>query len=38
VVRARQRDIDIRFCGIGWFPYWEVTFQGERLSLEAYTP
>ena len=38
VVRARQRDIDIRFCGIGWFPFWEVAFEGERLSLAAYTP
>ncbi len=38
VVRARQRDIEIRFCGIVWFPYWETTFEGETLALEAYTP
>jgi hypothetical protein len=38
VIRARQRDIEIRFCGIGWFPRWEVTFEGEDISLNAYTP
>lgn len=40
VVRPRQQDVEIRFCGLAWFPYWEyrVETDRDRLSLPAYVP
>jgi hypothetical protein len=34
-IRAKRRDIAIRFCGLAWFPFWELS-SGELLP--AYVP
>lgn len=40
VVRPRQQDVEIRFCGLAWFPYWEYGAESDRdrLSFPAYVP
>lgn len=35
-VRAKRADIAIRFCGLVWFPFWEVIVGGDRRLLAAY--
>jgi hypothetical protein len=40
-VRAKRADIDVRFCGLAWFPFWAVSSaEGEREPhlLPAYVP
>ncbi|HQK15464.1 MAG TPA: DUF87 domain-containing protein [Anaerolineae bacterium] len=38
VVRANRNDIDVRFCGLAWFPFWEVLVGNETVFLPAYCP
>ncbi|MGC9394406.1 MAG: helicase HerA domain-containing protein [Anaerolineae bacterium] len=38
VVRAKRADIDVRFCGLAWFPFWEVLAGNETVLLPAYFP
>ncbi len=38
VVRANRPDIDVRFCGLAWFPFWEVLAGNETVLLPAYFP
>jgi len=38
VVRANRTDIDVRFCGLAWFPFWEVLAGNETVLLPAYFP
>jgi hypothetical protein len=38
VVRANRTDIDVRFCGLAWFPFWEVRAESETVLLPAYFP
>lgn len=38
VVRANRADIDVRFCGLAWFPFWEVLAGDETVLLPAYYP
>jgi hypothetical protein len=37
-VRAKRQDIDVRYCGLAWFPFWEVVAGGQRHLLPAYLP
>jgi len=37
-VRAHKQDIDIRFCGLAWFPFWEIDFDNQHIMLPAYIP
>jgi hypothetical protein len=37
-VRAKRSDIQVRFCGLAWFPVWEVAIDGQRHALPAYVP
>ncbi|MDY0019918.1 MAG: hypothetical protein RBT47_07950, partial [Anaerolineae bacterium] len=37
-LRAKKQDIEIRFCGLAWFPFWEITTEGQILVLAAYIP
>ncbi|MBN2390943.1 MAG: hypothetical protein JXR84_09475, partial [Anaerolineae bacterium] len=38
VVRANRADIDVRFCGLAWFPFWEVLAGDDVVLLPAYYP
>ncbi|HQI87464.1 MAG TPA: DUF87 domain-containing protein [Anaerolineae bacterium] len=38
VVRANRADIDVRFCGLAWFPFWEVLVEDQPVLLTAYYP
>ena len=38
VVRANRADIDVHFCGLAWFPFWEVLAGNETVLLPAYFP
>ena len=38
VVRANRADIDVRFCGLAWFPFWEVRVEDDTVLLPAYFP
>ncbi len=38
VVRANRTDIDVRFCGLAWFPFWEILAGNETVRLPAYFP
>jgi len=38
VVRANRADIDVRFCGLAWFPFWEVRAGSDAVLLPAYFP
>lgn len=38
VVRANRADIDVRFCGLAWFPFWEVLAGSDTVLLPAYFP
>lgn len=38
VVRANRTDIDVRFCGLAWFPFWEVLTGDDAILLPAYFP
>jgi hypothetical protein len=40
-VHAKRADIDVRFCGLAWFPFWAVSSaedEGEMRLLPAYVP
>jgi hypothetical protein len=37
-VRPRRRDVEVRFCGLAWFPFWAFDDDGEQLRLPAYVP
>ncbi len=34
-IRPRQQDVEIRYCGLAWFPVWELTANG---SVPIYLP
>jgi hypothetical protein len=38
VVRANRADIEVRFCGLAWFPFWEVLAGNDAILLPAYFP
>ncbi len=38
VVRANRADIDVRFCGLAWFPFWEILVEDKPVFLPAYYP
>ena len=38
VIRAKRTDIDVRFCGVVWFPFWEILVEDKPLVLPAYYP
>jgi hypothetical protein len=38
VVRANRADIEVRFCGLAWFPFWEVLAGDDTVLLPAYYP
>jgi len=37
-LRAKRIDIEVRFCGLVWFPFWEVLEGGKPVLLPAYIP
>jgi hypothetical protein len=37
-IRAKRQDIDVRYCGLAWFPFWEVVYGGQRHRMKAYLP
>ena len=38
IVRAKRTDIEVTFCGLVWFPFWEVVDGDEAVLLPAYIP
>ncbi len=37
-VRAKRTDVEIHFCGLAWFPFWEVQVDEKTILLSAYVP
>ncbi|MBN2005218.1 MAG: DUF853 family protein [Anaerolineae bacterium] len=37
-VRAKRNDIEVRFCGLVWFPFWEFATDAGPVLLPAYAP
>jgi len=37
-VRAKRTDIDVHFCGLVWFPFWEIDNGENPTQLSAYIP
>ena len=35
-IRAKRTDIDVQFCGLVWFPFWEIDDNGKTTQLPAY--
>lgn len=37
-VRAKRNDLEVRFCGLVWFPFWEFATDAGPALLPAYAP
>jgi len=35
-IRAKRTDIQVQFCGLVWFPFWEIDDNGRITQLPAY--
>jgi len=38
IIKAKRTDIDVRFCGLVWFPFWEFTTGDGVRRIAAYVP